>query len=339
MSTSTAPTANSLRPSDQSRQHYSDVYTNQSLNESENPLHDDGREVAERMSVETYTSSIHSGEELEEEEPLYGLPDYDMEPSVPSALASTPHEFADYFPSTGKMSIKHDDSTMDGNMNIRIDTLVHMSDGTKSDLTLFHLRMHDLRRREFSLRRHCRDSGREACHSTRKYQKPSIMRRPDFKRSMTSAISSLRPQSADGKPTKASLKRQDSGYDSLDETIMQSPSSPQITPQAKSILRPTNTTVLDFANYSHLEVKRRGAGTSKRYEYKYWGTSYAWKRVSTTSGDYKEISYHLVNTKSSSSIAHIVPVPLSHSEAREEDARGGYVHLTWSQSVQADVFT
>lgn len=329
-SASTTPTVHSTRPSERSHYHNSDVYSHRPLDEPEYSLYEGGLGSAERTSVETYASSSHSAEDFEDGLPPYDVPDYESEPGVPSALASTPSEFASYFPSTRKMSIKHDDSTVDGNMNLRIDTLAEMSDGTRGDLTLFHLRMHDLRSREFSLRRHCRDSGREICHSTRKYQKPSFMRNPGFKRSMSSALFSLRPHSADGKPTNANLKRQDSGYDSLDETSTQAPSSPQISPQIRSVPRPTNTTILDFSNYSHLEVKRRGAGTSKRYEFRYWGTSYAWRRVATSFGDYKEISYHLVDTKTSASIAHIVPVPLSQSESREEDAKGGYVHLSHS---------
>lgn len=322
----TAPTVYSTRPLQREQQHISNLCSGGSGDEPEYSLRDDiPVGGAERTSVETYASSSHSAEDFDNELPPYDVRDYESETGVPTALASTPSEFAEYFPSTYKMSIKHDDSTVDGNMNLRVDTLAQMSDGTKGDLTLFHLRMHELKSRNFSLRRHCRDSGREVCHSTRKYQKASIMRKPGFRRSMSNAIASLRPRSADGVPTKASLRRQDSGYDSLDEGIMQAPSSPKMSPQTSNIPRPTNTTVLDFSNYSHLEVKRRGARTSKRYEFQYWGTSYAWKRVATASGDYKEISYHLVDTKTSASIAHIVPVPLSHSESREEDARGGYV--------------
>ena len=332
-SASTAPTVHSTRPSERYQYHTSDVYSDRSKDEPEYSFYEDVPAAAERMSVETYASSDHSTEDLDDELPPFDVPDYESETGVPTALASSPSEFAYYFPSTRKMSIKHDDSTLDGNMNLRVDTLAQMSDGTTGDLTLFHLRMHDLKSREFSLRRHCRDSGREVCHSTRKYQKRSIMRKPGFQRSMSNALSSLRPKSADGKSTKANLKRQDSGYDSFDEGTMQAPSSPQITPQASNIPRPTNTTILDFSNYSHLEVKRRGARASKRYEFKYWGTSYAWKRVTTTSGDYKEISYHLIDTKTSASIAHIVPIPLSHSESREEEARGGCVLLSYSYLV------
>ena len=346
-SASTAPTVHSTRPSERRYQRASDAYSKDfeemptyayfedapASTIGEMPTYayfDDAPASTERTSVETYASSSHSLEKLEDDLPPFDVPDFESETGMPSALASSPSEFADYFPSTHKISIKHDDSTSDGNMNLRVDTLAQLSDGTKADLTLFHLRMHNLKLREFSLRRHCRDSGREICHSTRKYQKPSIIRRPALQKSMSNAISGLRPRSADGQTTRASFKTQDSGYDSLDERKMQASSSPRFSPQASSIPRPTNTTLLDFSNYSHLEVKRRGARSSKRYEFQYWGTSYAWKRVSTTSGDYKEISYHLVETRGSASVAHIVPVPLSRSEAQEEEAKGGYGLLSHS---------
>ena len=326
-SASTAPTVYSTRPSKRPTKYANETLTDRSTDDTNSSGYNDSPVFAERSSVETYASSNRSNEDLEEDElPPFDVPDFESEAGVATALASSPSEFADYFPSTRKMSIKHDDSTSDGNMNLRVDTLAQLSDGSRADLTLFHLRMYDLKSREFSLRRHCRDSGREICRSTRKYQKPSIMHRPTLQKSVSSVISGLRPRSADGKPTTPSLKTRESGYDSLDERRMQEVSTPPSSRQAHSIPRPTNTTLLDFSNYSHLEVKRRGARASKRYEFQYWGTSYAWKRIATASGDYKEVSYHLMDTKSSASVAHIVPIPLSRSEAQEEEARGGYVH-------------
>ena len=76
---------------------------------------------------------------------------------------STPTEFENNFPSRQKLRIHHDDSTSDGNMNLRVD--VDGCTGRARQLTLFHLRMHDLRTRSFSLRRYGRASGREICHA------------------------------------------------------------------------------------------------------------------------------------------------------------------------------
>jgi len=277
-----------------------------------------------RSSAETYASTSPSFEQLDEDLPPFEEPEYQYRAPLSTAIPSTSQDFADHFPSTQRLSIRHDDATDDGNMNLRVDTEARTSHGGKVDLTLFHLRMHDLKRREFSLRRYCRDSGREICHSTRKYTKRSVIRRPGLQRSMSNALSSLRSKSDNKTATKSGLKRQDSGYDSMsDEEVHNETTPPQSPRDNGSIPIPSNTIRVEFSNYAHLEVKRRGTKSSKRYDFEYWGTKYAWKRASMHSGTFQEISYHLVNTESSASIAHIVPIPLSVSETREEDARGG----------------
>ena len=276
-----------------------------------------------RTSAETNTSTAPSIDDFDDDLPTFDVPDYQFHTSPPAAIASTPREFAQYFPSANRLSIKHDDTTDDGNMNLRIDTAASIPNGGNIDLTLFHLRMHDLKRREFSLRRHCRDSGKEVCHSSRKYVKPSVIRRPALQRSMSHALSSLRSKSENKTSTLRTLKRQDSGYDSMSEDDDEEIALPQ-QPRTHNVPRPSNTVMLEFSNYTHLEVKRRGAKSSKRYEFDYWGTKYAWRRVSTRSGNFTEIAYHLFDTAVSRSIAHIVPVPLSNSEARQEEEQGGY---------------
>ncbi len=275
----------------------------------------------------SYATSISSLEDYDDDLPPFEIPNETEEYIAPTALASSPDEFALYFPSTSKMFIRHDDATLDGNMNLRVDTVASTLDGGKVDMTLFHLRMHDLKRREFSLRRYCRDSGREVCHSSRKYTKPSVIRRPGLQRSMGSALSSLRSKSDTKTPTLKSLKRQDSGYDSMPDADMdeddEESSRSQRTPS--SIPIPTNTTLLEFSNYTHLEVKRRGAKSSKRYEVEYWNTKYVWRRVSVRSGTFREAQYHLINSKTSATLAHIVPIPLSRRETQEEEAKGGWI--------------
>ena len=284
--------------------------------------YDDG--VDPHSSTGTYTSTVPSTEDLDEEVPAYYIPEYTYG-EARTAIPSTPPDFSEYFPSTRRLLIRHDDSTLDGNMNLRVDTEIPAPEGRKLDLTLFHLRMHDLKSREFSLRRYCRDSGREICHSSRKYTKPAAERRPVLQRSLGSALSSIRPKSSD---TKASsnpgLKRHDSGYESMsdDEEVEMKAESPK---DHGSIRLPTNTTQLEFSNYAHIDVKRRGTKKSKRYEFEYWGNSYAWKRVSRRDGNSKEISYHLINSGTKNAIAHIVPAVLTPAESRIEDAKGGWV--------------
>ena len=321
-SVSTAPTDHSIRPSLHQYQSPGNPYAKDGW---DIPQYDYVDYVEPQASTETYESSISTDDRDQDEDAvIYGIPDDCHETVAPKALAASPKEFAEYFPSTQRLCIRHDDSTMDGNMNLRIDTKARTHDGGDVDLTLFHLRMHDLRRREFSLRRYCRDSGREVCHSSRRYAKPSVIKRPGLQRSMSSALSSLRSKSDNKTSTVTNLKRHDSGYDSMhDETAEDSETTSSKRSSGMSI--PTNTTRLEFSNYAHLEVRRRGTKASKRYDFEYWGAKYAWKRVAVASGNFKEISYHLHNTKTTASMAHIVPIPQSGSDLREESAKGGWV--------------
>jgi hypothetical protein len=253
------------------------------------------------------------------------VPPEPIEDFSSGAIPSSPPDFALYFPSKRRLQIKHDDSTLDGNMNLRVDTEVTAPEGNRVDLTLFHLRMHDLRNREFSLRRYCRDSGREVCHSSRKYTKPGAARTPGLQRSVSNALSSLRSKSDAKSGTKTTLKRSDSGYGSLFEEDGDADAR-RVSPKGGSgIPLPTNTTHLEFSNYAHIDVKRRGAKASKRYEFEYWGISYAWKRLESKVGRVKEVSYHLVAAGSARTIAHIVPDVLTDAELSVEDAKGGWV--------------
>ncbi|KAL9025608.1 MAG: hypothetical protein Q9196_005596, partial [Gyalolechia fulgens] len=319
---STAPTDYSRRPSSKYHQAAS-VESPPREWEWQHDLSDDCDDA--RSLAETYASTVPSIEDLDQDLPPFDLPDYSDEPLPSTTVPSTPREFAEYFPSGRKLLIKHDDSTLDGNMNLRVDTEIREPGRPRLDLTLFHLRMHDLKNREFSLRRYCRDSGREVCHSTRKYTKPAAISRPGLQRSMSSALSSLRGKSDSKTATKASLKRQDSGYDSMSSDGDLSEEAVNQSPKSRSIQLPTNTTQLEFANYAHLDVKRRGAKTSKRYEFEYWGTHYSWKRVAVRMGHFKEVSYHLVDTDTAATVAHIVPATMTTSESQEEEARGGWV--------------
>jgi len=276
-----------------------------------------------RASTETYASTVPSFEDLPEE-PQYQVPLTNHQIFASDAIPSTAKEFAELFPSTRTLLIRHDDATEDGNMNLRVDTEVPSDDGMDT-LILFHLKMQDLKNRQFSLRRYCRESGREVAHSSRKYIEPTEPKRPGFQRSLSNAISSinaftgLRAKSDNMMTTMSTLKRQDSGYDSADdEEDFQPPSS-------KAHLIPTNTVQLEFSNYAHVDVKRRGVKASKQYEYEFWGAKCQWKREIVRIGRHKEISYHLVNAATSKPIAHIVPQRLTPAQAREEEGNGAWI--------------
>ena len=327
LSRSTAPTDYSIRPSLKQHSTAPPLYAHDLWERdtcSASPVsYDHG--FGSRASVETYASTVPSIEDYDDDESHYEVPEYEDEAFPTIAIPSTPADFADFFPSSRRLCIRHDDSTVDGNMNLRVDTEIFLSKGRRADLTLFHLRMHDLKNREFSFRRYCRDSGREVCHSSRKYVKPASDRKPGIQRSMSSALSSLRSRTDSRTMAPKSLKRHDSGYEStVDEEEIMEFRRPS-TKAHNNIPIPTNTTQLEFSNYAHIDVKRRGAKTSKRYEFEYWGTSYAWMRKSRRAGYLKQTSYHLVDTATNVAVAHIVPAPLTPEEAREEDGKGGWV--------------
>lgn len=316
-SRSTAPTVYSVKPSLRhfdidisqlkSRKEWADCFSDQE---------DDTKSIAESLAS-TVASVDDFGDGLEYEEPpethYYETYDY-----IPTAYPSTAEEFAQLFPSARRLFVHHDD-TADGNMNLRLDTETMTQSGRPINLTLFHLRMHDLKKREFSFRRYCRESGREICHSSRKYTKPPTHRQPAFQRSVSNAFASLKSMTSEKSSIKP-IKRQDSGYESIQGMEDDSPKL-----SASSIPIPTNTTLLEFSNYAHVELKRRGTKSSKRYEFNYWGQSYTWRRTVTKCGSHKETSYHLFSSASSVPVAHIVPDQLSAYEKEDEEKKGGWI--------------
>jgi hypothetical protein len=289
-----------------------------------------------RSSTETYASGASQDDIFEEPEtydPEYEVPEYKLRDEVEANLRpSTPSDFADFFPSSKRLLIRHDDTTYDGNMNLRVDT-EDPNSRRKTNVQLFHMRMHDLKKREFSLRRYERQSGREVCHTSRKYTKPAAERRPaTLTRSVSNAFASIRGGKPEIKRTNSGLstkdsreiKRQDSGYGSSNDEDEDTDSfSSKFSKPSMEI--PTNTTKLEFSNYAQVEMKRRGAKSSKRYEFEYWGYTYTWKRVTEKDGQGKAVSYHLFKGDGGQAVAHIVPEMRSPSQIREEDAAGGWV--------------
>jgi hypothetical protein len=284
-----------------------------------------------RASTETYASTVPSMDEIYEEpdsyDPEYEVPEY-REVVESNLRPSNPSDFAKFFPSTKRLFIRHDDTAYDGNMNLRVDT----ESKRKGTVQLFHLRMHDLKNREFSLRRYERSSGREVCHSSRKYAKPAAERRPAITRSVSNAFASIvKPEfkrtnsglsTHSNKSTKE--RRQDSGYAS-DEEYDDEIEEFMIAKKSKANPLPTNTTKLEFSNYAQVEVKRRGAKSSKRYEFEYWGYAYTWKRATEKDGQGKAVSYHLYKGDGGPAVAHIVPELRSPSQIRGEERAGGWV--------------
>lgn len=240
-------------------------------------------------SVNTYASTRPSEEDSVNFRDYKG-PITRLHVGASDAIPSVPEEFAALFPSRRRLRISHDDATSDGNMNLRVDTLISDTKRRTRRLSLFHLRMYSLQDRHFSFRRYYRESGREICSSICK-DKANVLH------SLGNAFQQL--QLTQG----GSVSNSERG-------------TPPKTPFA-----PTNTIKLEFANYVQIEVSKR----STTYEYEYWGVEYVWKRNVYKQGNFQVILYQLFNRKTGKPIAHITPDTLSASEAKEEKDLGGWV--------------
>ncbi|RYO79428.1 hypothetical protein DL766_006868 [Monosporascus sp. MC13-8B] len=306
-----------------------------------------------RSSVDTYSSQASSAdlESIDTEDDVGAeippLPVYCHEIEEANVRASTPEDFAALFPSMNRLTIRHDDFTSDGNMNLRVDTVV--SGRRRKIIQLFHLRMYDLNKRDFSLRRYCRDSGREVCSSKRKYIEPTAAAaRPILQRSVSSAMKSLtgRPQlkrAPTGGSTLSNRSRPGTGNsvaeadDEFADAFGQAFSLDKPKPRPVS----TNTLKLEFSNYARVDIQRRGNRTTKRYEFEWWGHKYSWKRVvDKLTG---VVSFHLLRDGNNHSpVAHIVPETRSPTQVAIDEQAGGWVppcHMWISDKDIIDAMT
>lgn len=259
-----------------------------------------------RASADTYCTTVASFDDYEDDEPEYDDYDYNQKTPRSEATPATPAEFAALFPSIRRLQVKHDDSSSDGDMNIRVDTSINDRYGTPRHLTLFHLRMYDLEKREFSLRRYGRDCGREVAHTHTKVEKQNTPRRPAIQRSVSRAFHSFRGKADQEK--QMTLNRQDSGYGSEDEDDVF-----QDKPQPAEETKSANTVTLEFSNYAHVQLTRKGTKMSRKYDFEYWGKNYSWKRLIRrlpATGE-EEVSYQLVNNANNNIVAVILPDPIS----------------------------
>jgi hypothetical protein len=268
-----------------------------------------------RSSVETYASTVSSSEDLADQVE-YELPEERNRVYETDAIPTTPPDFAKLFPTTRRLLIQHDDSSSDGNMNVRCDTEAMSQDGERLKMTLFHLRMKNLYERQFSLRRYCRDSGREVCNSKKKYAKPvprASRKRTSLSRSFTSALQNL------GGKTKG----QEEGHDS-DEEIEQELRNFTLNSDIKATI-PTNIIRLEFSNYAQVEVHRRRQGHVKQWDFEYWGEPYSWKRELSFDDGQPLYSYELINVRTGDCNAYVMPDKLDDKQLALEEMQGGWV--------------
>ncbi|KAI1321953.1 hypothetical protein F5Y16DRAFT_59073 [Xylariaceae sp. FL0255] len=305
-----------------------------------------------RSSVETYSSqaSLDDLEDLAKEDEIETpvippLPLYRHDIEDVNVRASTPEDFAALFPSMNRLSIRHDDLTLDGNMNLRVDTIV--SGRRKKTIQLFHLRMYDLGRREFSLRRYCRDSGREVCNSKRKYIDLSENHHPNIPRSVSTAMKSLTGRPAlhriptSGSFTTRSRPGTSHSMAAPEEDIIAATSAQSSAHEHKPKPRlvPSNTIKLEFSNYARVDVKRRGRNV-KKYEFEWWNHKYSWRRiVDKLTGT---ISFHLFRDGHNVPVAHMVPETRSPNQISVDEDAGGWIppyHMWISDQSLIDVQT
>lgn len=353
-SRSTAPT--SLRSGNMASQHHQQRKQRQTsaMTREEEPVPALGYNFPQedpRASTDTYNSVFSDEESLgavdEADEHEHDLPaptDDDIPPVLrqyrasivdPMVRPSTPDAFAQLFPSMDRLSIRHDDLTPDGNMNLRVDTVVPSSNSRRPvTVQLFHLRMNDLARREFSLRRYCRDSGREVCNSKRAYAEPSPTTRPGFQRSVSSAFHSVKhPFRRSSTTTHSHQKRPSTGHSASSSTwdtasirsmqLRTESWSSERPPPPASALVPTNSIKLEFSNYARVDVTRNGGTKSKRYDFEWWGNDYAWKRVHDKTLNVS--SFHLIRGGHGSPVAYITPESRSPSQIEADEYAGGWI--------------
>lgn len=292
--------------------------------------------------------SVCSFDSQESEEPCYFdepqeyhsyQPTY--EPTYASSnsfevIPTSPEDYPNYFPTHNRLNIQHDNSR-DGNMNLIVTTEVPEG-GRKVNKQLFHLRMHDLTARHFSVRRYCRESGREVCTSTVK-KASAVGQRPTIGRSVSSALSALRRTNSGGShksdksikcnASNVKIIRQDSGYEtesSAIESDIEDEEEEDVSDSSAQVKGPSNNLKLEFSNYAQVELTRKGDKKSKHWDFEYWGIHYTWKRkVDHDSVLGKQFSYHLIRIDTQQEAARIMPSLRTAEEQKEEELMGGWI--------------
>lgn len=279
----------------------------------------DGEYIDPRASIGTYTSTVAS--ESEPSKPSSLCPLVRQVCYHSDAIATTPDEFGELFPSTKRILIQHDDTTPDGNLNLRLDTELTISKGHKVKLTLFHLRMYDLADRQFSLRRYHRQSSREVCSSKRKFLKPVARPSPPSrKRSLSDTLAKMHLMAWKGKPRPKTRQEMEEEEEESDDDLQFFAAQADV----KATI-PTNTVRLEFSNYAQVELDRDRRGDGRMYNFEYWGKSYSWRRNVYKDESEMVFSFELVNLSSGACVAHITPDKLSDRQRRQDAAQGSWV--------------
>lgn len=320
---------------------------------------DDDESIQERLLVYEARQDIPSEGDISEhsswESPWKATP----QPSRPST-------FGDLYPLTRKIYIQHDDTTTDGNMNIQIFTSSPGRDKGAQEAyyqSIFHLRMHNLWERDFSLRRYCRDSGREVCHMMMRRRRPSppttrstlldffTSRSSSFARPPEPDVHDSRPPQSARSSMSSWFKRRSSrssqvsgrGAESGDESGVEGTADVQ----SVSATRASSDVIkLEFSNYAHVSLVKRGRRSRKRYTFKWWGQEYAWRRECierhgkkdrASCSDHAFLLCHNKGKKKNEVLAQIVPIKRDEEALALEAERGGWVPRAEMRILHADI--
>lgn len=261
---------------------------------------------------------------------------------------STPESFSRWFPSNETLFVRHDDDLTSRNMCLNVLTATDQGFGPL--LQLFYLRMYDLRKRAFSLRRYSRDSGLEVCRTSR-IHKEATGARPRVRRSINNSINSIRNfsrRSSRSSQTSAQSSQSETEYsnyssesavnkDECEAQVSTSPQGPVVDTQSE---QSSNQISLDFSNYARIVVSRKAFGARKSYDFEYWGTAYQWKRLKKSQSLGRKRSYNLYRRDHSDLVvAHITLQDLTWSQTRDEEEMGGWVPPIWMRITDPSILS
>ena len=217
-------------------------------------------------------------------------------------------------------------------------------------LQLFYLRMYDLKRRDFSLRRYGRNSGREVCHTSRIY-KTAPNARSRVRRSISNSVNNIRSFSRrSSKSSQTSAQSSQSGNESAsyysesaltdgsEADAQINVSSPQPADEDLSP-QPGNEISLEFSNYANIKLSRKGFGARKSYDFQYWGTGYQWKRLNKAKSPGRKRSYNLYRGPSDFVVAHIAMQDLDPAESCGEETPGNWIPPIWMRITDPSILS
>ncbi|KAI0418466.1 hypothetical protein F5X98DRAFT_338140 [Xylaria grammica] len=246
-----------------------------------------------------------------------------------SPQSSTPKDFAALFPSLTPFTIRHDNFSSDGNMNLVVDVPYPGKPGKR--IQLFHLRMFNLSKREFSLRRYSRASGREISRSRRKYVE--LDTRPILQRSFKRVVERLSDRSTSHEFEPDIID----AHHSLAATGGYSPwaSVDNHIGDVKDF-KPADVIRLEFNNYSTIEIEYVSGLKGRTYQFSFWQREYTWNQVVEKG----LISLHLFEGRQRKDpLASIIPIATSPEQIRAHEATGGWVPPHQMQFIEESLLS